>query len=146
MHQEQTFLVTIPMSPVYNTLVMFDPHNYPQIIGDLAKSWTVSDDNMTYTFTLHQGVKFHDDSALTSADVKASWDKIVFPPEGVVSPRRVNYQPVKSIEAPDPSTVVFRLHYPSPSFLPMLAHPANFIYAKKYLDQDHQLLQKEYHG
>jgi peptide/nickel transport system substrate-binding protein len=32
--------------------------------------------------------------------------------------------------------VVFNLHYPSASFLPMLAHPANFIYAKKYLDQD----------
>ena len=131
MHQEQTFMVTIPMSPVYNTLLMFDPHNYPQIIGDLAKSWTVSEDGLAYTFPLHQGVKFHDGSELTSADVKASWDKIVFPPEGVVSTRRSNYLAVKSIEAPDPSTVVFRLHYPSASFLSMLAHPANFIYAKK---------------
>src|SRR5438093_4109798 len=136
MHQEQTFLVTIPFSPVYNTLVMFDPHGYPNIIGDLAKSWTVSDDKMTWTFTLHQGVTFHDGSALTSADVKASWDKSISPPEGVVSARKSLYQATKSIEAPDPSTVVFRLHYPSPSFLSMLAHPANFIYAKKYLDQD----------
>jgi len=72
MHQEQTFMVTIPLSPVYNTLVMFDPHNYPKIIGDLAKTWTVSADGLTYTFTLQQGVKFHDGSALTSADVKAS--------------------------------------------------------------------------
>ena len=88
MHQEQTFMVTIPMSTVYNTLVMFDPHRYPNVIGDLAKSWIVSDDGMTWTFTLHQGVKFHDGSALTSADVKASWDKIVFPPEGVVSTRK----------------------------------------------------------
>jgi peptide/nickel transport system substrate-binding protein len=79
MHQEQTCMVTIPLSPVYNTLVMFDPHGYPKIIGDLAKSWTVSEDGMTHTFTLHQGVKFHDGSALTAADVKASWDKIVFP-------------------------------------------------------------------
>ena len=43
MHQEQTFTVTIPLSPVYNTLVMFDPHGYPKVIGDLAKSWTVSE-------------------------------------------------------------------------------------------------------
>jgi peptide/nickel transport system substrate-binding protein len=136
MHQESTFLVTIPMSTVYNTLVVFDPHGYPKIIGDLAKSWTVSDDSMTWTFTLHQGVKFHDDSDLTSADIKASWDRIVFPPEGVVSPRKSFFEAIKSIEAPDPYTVVFRLHYPSPSFLSMLAHPANFIYAKKYLDQD----------
>jgi ABC-type oligopeptide transport system substrate-binding subunit len=74
----------------------------------LAKSWTVSDDHLSYTFTLHEGVKFHDGNELTSADVKA----------------------------PDPYTVVIRLHYPSASFLGMLAHPANFIFAKKYLDQD----------
>src|SRR5262245_12582225 len=68
MHQEQTFMVTIPLSPVYNTLVMFDPHGYPKVVGDLAQSWTVSEDRLTYTFTLHQGVKFHDGSELTSAD------------------------------------------------------------------------------
>ena len=136
MHQEQTFMVTIPLSPVYNTLVMFDPHAYPKVIGDLAQSWTVSEDGLTYTFTLHQGVKFHDGSELTSADVKASWDKIISPPEGVVSPRKSEYEFIKSIEAPDPYTVVFRLHYAAASFLPGIAHPANFIYAKKYLDQD----------
>ncbi len=128
MHQESTFLVDIPFSTVYNTLIVYDPHGYPKIIGDLAKSWTVSDDKMTYTFTLHQGVKFHDDSPLTSADV--------IPPEGVVSPRKTLFQAIQSIEAPDLYTVVFRLHYPSASFLSMLAHPACFIYAKKYLDQD----------
>src|SRR5918992_4078266 len=133
MHQEQTFMVTIPMSTVYNTLIMFDPHDYPKIIGDLAQAWTVSDDGMTWTFTLHRGVKFHDGSELTAADVKASWDKIVFPPEGVVSPRKSLYQMVKSIAAPERYTVIFRLHYPAASFLSMLAHPANFIYAKKHL-------------
>ena len=45
---------------------------------------------------------------------------------------------VKSIEAPDRATVVFRLQHPSPSFLSNMAHPANFIYAKKYLDSDVQ--------
>ena len=136
MHQEQTFMVAQPMGPVYNNLIVFDPHNYPQIIGDLAKSWTVSDDYLTYNFILHEGVKFHDGSELTAADVKASWDRIVFPPEGVVSPRRSNYPMIKSIEVPDGLTVIFRLHYPSPSFLTSMAHPANFIYAKKYLDAD----------
>ena len=136
MHQETTFMVVIPMSPIYNTLLQFDPHNYPKIIGDLAESWTVSDDYLTYTFKLHKGVKFHDGSEMTSADVKASWERMIWPPEGVVSPRRSYYEAVKSIEAPDRNTVVFRLHYPSASFLSMLAHPASFIYAKKYLDQD----------
>src|SRR5499427_3064336 len=146
MHQEQTFMVTIPMSTFYNTLVMFDPHEYPKIIGDLAKSWTVSEDGLTYTFTLHQGVKFHDGSELTSADVKASWDKILSPPQGVVSPRKSQYDFIKSIEAPDPYTVVFRLHYPAASFMAGLAHPANFIYAKKYLDQDANYYKKHVMG
>jgi peptide/nickel transport system substrate-binding protein len=136
MHQETTFAVAQPMGPVYNNLIAFDPHNYPEVIGDLAKSWKVSDDHLTYTFPLHQGVKFHDGSELTSADVKASWDRIVSPPEGVISTRRSNYQMIKSVEAPDRHTVVLHLKHPSPSFLTTLAHPANFIYAKKYLDQD----------
>jgi peptide/nickel transport system substrate-binding protein len=146
MHQEQTFAVAQPLGPIYNNLIVFDPHNYPQIIGDLAKGWTVSADYLTYTFTLHQGVTFHDGSPLTSADVKASWDRIIFPPEGVVSPRRGNYPMVKSIEAPDPYTVVFHLQHRSPSFLINLAHPASFIYAKKYLDEDQQWYKKNTMG
>jgi peptide/nickel transport system substrate-binding protein len=146
MHQEQTFAVVQPLSPIYNNLVVFDPHNYPQIIGDLATSWSVSVDSLTYTFVLHEGVTFQDGSPLTSADVKASWDRIVFPTEGVVSPRRGNYPMVKSIEAPDPYRVVFHLHYPSPSFLTNLAHPATGIYAKKHLDQDQQWYKKNTMG
>jgi peptide/nickel transport system substrate-binding protein len=138
MHQEQTFKVLIPLSTCYNTLLRFDPHGFPKIIGDLAESWTRSDDGMTYTFKLYKGVKFHDGSELTAADVKASFDRIVFPPKGVASPRKSYYQMIKSIEAPERYTVVFRLLYPSASFLSFMAHPANLIYAKKYLDQDQQ--------
>jgi ABC-type transport system substrate-binding protein len=67
-------------------------------------------------------VQFHDGSELTSADVKASLDRIVDPPEGAISPRRSYFQMIKSIEAPDPSTMVIRLHYCSASFLNQLAH------------------------
>ena len=136
MHQEQTFAVCQPMGAIYNTLVQFDPHNHTKITGDLATAWTVSDDYLSYTFTLHKGVKFHDGSELTSADVKASWDRIVSPPQGVISPRSMYYKMIKRIEAPDRDTVVFHLHYPSASFLPLLSRPDAFIYAKKYLDQD----------
>ena len=137
-HQEATFAVAQPMGAIYNALIVFDPHGYPKIIGDLAKSWTISGDALTYTFKIHQGVTFHDGSELTSADVKASWDKIVFPSRehGVVSTRRTYYTVIKSIEAPDPETVIFRLHHPSPSLLSAMAHPGGFIYSKKYLDKD----------
>ena len=54
-------------------------------------------------------MKFHDGSVMTSQDVKASYDKIIFPPAGVVSSRKGSYRAVEAVEAPDPHTVRFRL-------------------------------------
>jgi peptide/nickel transport system substrate-binding protein len=90
---------------------------------------------MTYTFHLYKGVKFHDGDELTSADVKASWDRIVFPKD-TVSVRKSMFNMIKSIEARDKYTVVFHLNEPTPTFLNFAAHPANLIFAKKYLDKD----------
>jgi peptide/nickel transport system substrate-binding protein len=135
-HQEQTFAIMMTAAPVYNTLLQFSPTEYPKIIGDLAASWTVSEDGLTYTFTIHQGVKFHDGSDLTSADIKASYEKIIWPPEDVISVRKETFQAVDSISTPDPHTIVFSLKYPSASMLANLASPWNVIYPKKYLDQD----------
>src|SRR5262249_53578364 len=59
-----------------------------------------------------------------------------FPPEGVRSIRKDHYASVARVEAPDPTTVVFRLKYPSASLLGNLANPMNVIYPKKYLDRD----------
>jgi peptide/nickel transport system substrate-binding protein len=135
-HQEQTFAVLQPVAPLYSTLLQIDPQSYPNIIGDLAREWAISPDGLTYTFKLHPGVKFHDGSLLTAADVKASYDKIVFPPKGVRSIRKHWYSAIASIEAPDPGTVVFKLKFPSASLLGNLASPWNVIYPKKYLDKD----------
>ena len=55
------------------------------------------------------GVKFHDGSEMTSKDVKASYDKIVKPPQGVKSSRGETYVAIASVEAPDAHTVVFKL-------------------------------------
>ena len=135
-HQESTFANIELVAPLYSTLLQLDPYHYPKIIGDLATEWKVSPDGLVYTFKLHSGVKFHDGSALTSADVKASYDKIVFPPSGVRSTRKNAYTEITAVEAPDPATVVFKLKFPSASLLANLASPWNVIYPKKYLDQD----------
>jgi peptide/nickel transport system substrate-binding protein len=135
-HQEQTFATIELVAPLYSTLIQIDPLNYPKIIGDAATEWKIAADGLTYTFTLRQGIRFHDGSPLTATDVKATYDKIVFPPAGVRSIRKNAYNAVASIEAPDPSTVVFKLKFPSASLLGNLASPWNVIYPKKYLDKD----------
>ena len=83
-----------PGAPHYNTLMRVDPTDRTgtKFVGDLAESWTVSADRRTYTFKVRQGVKFHDGSVMTSKDVKASYDHIIFPPAGVVSSRQARVQ------------------------------------------------------
>ena len=58
----------------YNQLVRFDPDMNAQ--PELAESWEVSKDALTWTFKLRQGVKFHDGQELTSADVKFTFDRL----------------------------------------------------------------------
>jgi len=135
-HQEQTFATLQPVSPLYSTLLQIDPYGYPNIIADVASEWKISPDGLLYTFKIRSGIRFHDGSPLTSIDVKASYDKILFPPEGVRSIRKEHYSAVASVEAPDPSTVTFKLKFPSASLLTNLASPWNVIFPKKYLDSD----------
>src|SRR6058998_2956275 len=135
-HQEQTFATLQPVAPLYSTLLQIDPYSYPNVIGDVASEWKISPDGLLYTFKIRPGIRFHDGSSLTAADVKASYDKILFPPEGVRSIRKHHYSAVASVEAPDPSTVLFKLKFPSASLLVNLASPWNVIFPKKYLDRD----------
>jgi peptide/nickel transport system substrate-binding protein len=137
-HRESTFGVIHPLAPHYNTLLRIDPFDRTgtKVIGDLAESWAASKDGRTYTFKLRQGVKFHDGSVLTSRDVKATYDKIVFPPSGVGSTRKGAYIVVEAVEAPDPQSVRFRLKWPESSFLLNVASPFNFIYKADILAKD----------
>jgi peptide/nickel transport system substrate-binding protein len=135
-HQESTFATIQLVAPLYSTLLQIDPYSYPKIIGDAAAEWKISPDGLAYTFKLRQGMRFHDGSTLTAADVKATYDKLLSPPQGVRSVRKGAYSSVASVEAPDPGTVVFKLKFPSASLLNNLASPWNVIYPKKYLDKD----------
>src|SRR5215831_15103321 len=87
-HGSTTFALIHPIAPHYSLLVKFDGKDYPKVVGDLAQSWSVAGDGMTYTFKLKNGIKFHDGTPLTSADVKATYDRIINPPQGVVSIRK----------------------------------------------------------
>jgi peptide/nickel transport system substrate-binding protein len=137
-HRETTFATVHATAPFYSLLIRVDPKSKlgKEIAGDLATGWTVSKDKLTYTFKIEKGVRFHDGSNLTSKDVLASWNHIVFPPEGVLSPRQAMFAMVESISAPDSETIVFKLKFASGAFLPALAIPFNYIYSAALLEKD----------
>jgi len=135
-HSNFSFVFIHPVIPHYSTLLKFDTANYPQVVGDLAESWNVSPDRLTYTFKLRQNVLFHDGSRLTSSDVKASYDRITHPPQGVLSVRQADYAAITRIDTPDPATVVFHLQWPDAAMLANFASPWNCIYNAAKLKED----------
>src|ERR1700730_2952437 len=139
-HRENTFATIHSAAPFYSVLIRVDPDNpasTTDFVCDLCTELPQpSDDGRTYTFKIRDGVKFHDGSPLTAADVAASWNKLIFPPEGVTSARQSHYMMVDEVAAPDPLTVVFRLKFATAAFLPALADPFNWIYKKEILDRD----------
>src|SRR5689334_10757208 len=122
-HAQTSFAFIHPVRPHYNTLLKFDTEKYPAIKGDLAESWTVAKDGLTYTFKLHKGVKFHDGSTFSSEDIKATYERLRNPQGGVRSIRQASYADIASIETPDPLTVVFKLKRPNASMLTNFASP-----------------------
>jgi ABC-type transport system substrate-binding protein len=93
---------------IYDTLVEFDLETY-DIVGSLADSWTVSDDGLTWTFALRDGVVFHDGSTLDSADVAASIERAMAPEANRTTTLLTR---VSDVSAPDPTTVEINLSEP----------------------------------
>lgn len=81
----------------------------------LAESWTVSDDQKTYTFKLRQGVKFHDGSAFDCSNVKFSYERAVAPDS--TNAQKGLFEPIEKTECPDPATAVVTLKRPASNFL-----------------------------
>ncbi|MBV8455833.1 MAG: hypothetical protein JO122_04370 [Acetobacteraceae bacterium] len=149
-HRETTFATIHSAAPFYSVLIRVDPENpssTTDFVCDLCTQMPQPTDNgKTYTFKIRDGVKFHDGTPLTAADVAASWDGIIHPPEGILSPRASWYQMVDTVAAPDPTTVVFRLKFATAAFLPALASPFGWIYKKTILDQDPRWYEKNILG
>lgn len=98
---------------VYSSIVQSDKNFGPA--PDLAQSWEVSDDYLTYTFHLHPAAKFHDGTPVTSEDVKFSVLEVAATLVHVAM--RGLIPSIKSIDTPDDHTVVFHLSQPYPEFL-----------------------------
>src|SRR5688500_11460798 len=115
-HQSGTINNLGSQGCMFDNLVRRDPRDSGKtIIPDLAHSWQISKDGKTYTFHLREGVEFHDGAAMTSEDVKATFDRIAKPPQGISIPRSPLFAAVSEITAPDKKTVQFKLSAPRPA-------------------------------
>lgn len=144
-HQSGTIASLGAQGCMFDNLVRRDPRDSGKtIIPDLAHSWKISADGKTYTFFLREGVTFHDGAELTADDVKATFDRIAKPPQGISIPRSVLFAAVESIEAPDKKTVVFKLSAPRPPTFIMgaIASGWNGIVRKKTLEDNQYNLRR----
>jgi peptide/nickel transport system substrate-binding protein len=114
-------------APMYNTLLMTNPYDWTETIPDLAKSWELKDGGQQVVFHLEEGVKWHDGTALTSADVKLSLDRVflkgkILGNETDGTFRNTTWVTViDKIEAPDANTIVVTGKGASPLLLKIFA-------------------------
>jgi peptide/nickel transport system substrate-binding protein len=97
----------------------------------LAEAWSTSEDNLSYEFTIRQGVRFHNGESVTAADVKFSFERYRGAAHEVMRAR------VASIEAVDDRHVRFTMNKPWPDFLTYYssASGAGWIVPKKYVEK-----------
>lgn len=100
----------------YETLVTFPVGNTDKIIPGLATSWKVSDDGLTYTFTLKDGVVFSTGNPMTADDVVFTFNRV----KNVKGNPSFLTATIDSVTAPDPKTVVLKLNAPDPAILAKL--------------------------
>ena len=131
---------------IFDGLMDYKPGT-TELEPDLAESYTVSDDGLTYTFKLRDGVKFHNGRPMTSADVKYSFERAVNPatqsPGGGYFGMIAGYDDVaggkattlSGIETPDDKTVIFKLTRPDATFLHLMAINFGYVVPKEEVEK-----------
>ena len=99
----------------------------------LATEWDIAADGKTYTFTIREGVQFHDGSDLTVDDVVTSFNRMAMPQDGFVAPQRSFYDVVESIEGKG-NQVVFKLSEPRTWLLEVMSGTSHVVYSKAQID------------
>jgi oligopeptide transport system substrate-binding protein len=100
---------------------------------DLAESYEISPDGLTFTFKLHPGVKFHNGRELTADDVKYSIERVLDP--ATQSPGAGFFGSIKTISVVDPLTIKFELSRPDATFLHVMAINFAHVVPKEAVDE-----------
>ncbi len=98
---------------VYESLTIVAENG--EVQPNLAKSWDISEDGLTYTFHLEDGVKFHDGTDFNADDVLFSFNRAMA--EDSVNPSKGIFKPIDSVSAPDAATVEIKLKNKDAFFL-----------------------------
>lgn len=122
-HTSGAALEQILIDNIYEGLVSRTEDN--EIEARLASDYEVSSDGLTYTFTLNDGITFHNGTALTSADVVASYEAVR---TDATVQGNAEFADVASITAPDAATVQIVLNKPNQNFLFSLTGPAGLVF------------------
>lgn len=125
----------VVIEQVYSTLMAVDPDAKPY--PELAESYEASDDGLTYTFKLRQGVTFHNGDELTAEDVKFSFDRLRAKDSGYSYGAQV--EDIDSVDVLDKHTVQFKLKKRVGPFLIYMAFPGSSIVPKKLVESGHDL-------
>ncbi|BDZ39991.1 hypothetical protein GCM10025863_26050 [Microbacterium suwonense] len=105
-----------------------------KVVPALASDYTVSDDGLTYTFTLRSGLKFSNGDSLTSADVKRTFEYLAVDENGAAA--AAAFANIATIDTPDDATVVLTLSQPQTAFPQVLADPLSAIVPEDAVDAD----------
>lgn len=116
-HTQTAFASFRLLELIYEPLVNLDAEL--NVVPSLAESWEFSEDGLTLTFNLRQGVTFHNGAEFTSEDVVATFTRIL--DEATAAAARANYLSIESMDTPDEYTVVFNLSQPDVPLLAALA-------------------------
>jgi peptide/nickel transport system substrate-binding protein len=132
--EEATIVAEMPMMGVFNNLVLFDQHvkqvSLQSIKPELATQWSWNEEGTELTFTLRQGVKWHDGKPFTAQDVKCTWDLYMeaVPEKLRVNPRKSTYRNLDRVSTNGDFEVAFHLKRPQPALLMQLGGGFSPIY------------------
>lgn len=116
---------------VYETLVRLNADG--SISPLLAESFEISDDGLTYTFELREGISFHNGDPLTASDVVYSFTNVFR--EDSEHPFSTTFAPIAAVEASDDHTVVVTTHQPSANLLFFMAQGQGAVLNEEHTGQ-----------
>jgi peptide/nickel transport system substrate-binding protein len=120
--KERTQNTQDPISPMFDQLLISHPNEPSQLVPQIASTWEISADNLTYTFGVRDDITFHNGSQLTASDAAWTLELLRNPPEGYSPINRGLVGSIASIATPDDTTLVINLSGPDNAFLYAMGH------------------------